>query len=66
MGVQQGERDPPRGKRLLAQPDQHARVLADRVEEDRALEPGDHLTEDVDALCLEHIEVRQLIAFHRL
>ena len=44
-------------ERLLRQPQQHRRVLADRVEHHRPLELGDHLAHDVDALGFERAQV---------
>ena len=53
VDVQQRKRNRPRVERLLRQPQQHRRVLADRVQHHRPLELGDHLAHDVDALGLE-------------
>ena len=57
VDVQQRERDRARIERLLRQPQQHRRVLADRIEHHRPLELGDHLAHDVDALGLERREM---------
>ena len=57
VDVQQRERNRARIERLLRQPQQHRRVLADRVEHHRPLELGDHLAHDVDALGLERAQV---------
>ena len=48
VDVQQRERDRAGIKRLLRQPQQDRRVLADRVQHHRPLELGDHLAHDVD------------------
>ena len=57
VDVQQRERNRPGVERLLRQPQQHRRVLADRIEHHRPLELGDHLAHDVDALGLERPQV---------
>ena len=44
-------------KRLLRQPQQDRRVLADRIQHHRPLELGDDLAHDVDALGLERAQV---------
>ncbi len=59
VDVQQRERNRPGIERLLRQPQQHRRVLADRVEHHRPLELGDHLAHDVDALGLERAQMVQ-------
>ena len=43
---------------------QHCRVLADAVEHDRLLEFRDHLTDDVDALGFELLEVGKAVVRH--
>ena len=53
VDVQQRERNRPGIERLLRQPQQDRRVLADRVQHHRPLELGDDLAHDVDALGLE-------------
>ncbi len=57
VDVQQRKRDRARVERLLREPQQHRRVLADRIEHHRPLELGDHLAHDVNALGLERPEV---------
>ena len=57
VDVQQRERDRARIERLLRQPEQDRRVLADRVEHHRPLELGDDLAQDVDALGFERAQV---------
>ena len=42
----------------------HRRVLADRVEHHRVLELGRHLADDVDALGLELLQMRQQVSAH--
>ena len=56
VDVQQRERNWPGIERLLRQPQQHRRVLADRVEHHRPFELRDHLPDDVDALGLERAQ----------
>ena len=51
-------------KRLHRQPHHHRRVLADRVQHHRVLELGRHLADDVDALGLELLQMRQSVAAH--
>jgi hypothetical protein len=38
---------------LLSQPQEHGRILADRIEQDRPLALGDHLAQNMDAFCLQ-------------
>ena len=57
VDVQERKRDRARIERLLRQPQQHRRVLADRIEHHRPLELGDHLAHDVDAFGLERPQV---------
>ena len=59
--VHEGERDLPGVKRLLRQPQEHGGVLADRVEEDRALELRHDLAQHVDALGLQMTDVTQRV-----
>ena len=47
-------------ERLLRQPKQDRRVLADRVEHHRAFELGDDLADDVDAFRLERPQMVEL------
>ena len=60
VDVEQRERNGPRIKRFLGQTEEHRRILADRVEHDRALELGGDLANDVDALRLERAQMVQL------
>ena len=59
VDVQQRERNRARVERLLRQPQQHGRVLADGVEHHRPLELGDDLAHDVNALGFERPQVVQ-------
>ena len=62
VDVQQREGNRAGIERLLRQPQQDRRVLADRVEHHRPLELGDHLPHDVDALGFER---PQVVVLHR-
>ena len=62
VDVQERERDRRRIERLLRKSQHHAAVLADRVEHHRVLELGCDLSNDLDALVLELLEMCQLIA----
>jgi hypothetical protein len=57
VDVEQGKRDGRRVERLLCEAQHDRRVLADRIEHDRALELGHDLPDDVEALGLEQPEV---------
>ena len=60
VDVEQRERDRARVERLLRQPQQDRRVLADRIEHHRPLELGHHLAHDVDAFGLQGAQMVQL------
>ena len=64
VDVQERERQPAGMKRLHGQADHDRRILADRIEHDRILELGRHLTDDVDALGLELTEVGEAVSAH--
>ncbi len=51
-----------RVERLQRQLDHHGRVLADRVQHDRILELRGHLADDVNALGLQLLQMRQTVA----
>jgi hypothetical protein len=59
VDVEQRERQRRGRERLLGQPHQHRRVLADRVQHHRPLELGHHLAQHVEALGLELAQVRE-------
>jgi hypothetical protein len=60
VDVHHRERDAGGPERLLGQAQHHRRVLAAREEEDRLLELGRDLPDDVDGLGLEHVQMREL------
>src|ERR1035437_2373656 len=60
VAVHRRERQPSRPEGLLGQAEHDRRVLPAREEEDRVLELGRDLPQDVDRLGLEGVEVRQL------
>ena len=60
VDVHHRERDPGRPERLLGQAQHDRGVLAAREQQHRLLELGRDLTEDVDRLGLERVEVREL------
>ena len=62
--VHQRERKLVRIERLLGQPEHDRRVLADRVEHHGVLELRNHLSEDMDALGLQLLQMCQVIAGH--
>src|SRR5262249_34929056 len=51
----------PRGKGLLGEPQQHGRVLADRVQEHRPIELRGDLSHHMDALRLQVTEVAERV-----
>ncbi|MPN38590.1 hypothetical protein SDC9_186114 [bioreactor metagenome] len=55
--MQQLERQPPRIERLARQVNQHAGILADGIEQDRALELADRVAENLNALRLKLAEL---------
>ncbi len=61
VDVHDRERDPTRPEGFLGQPEHDHRVLAPREEQDRALELGRHLPDDVDGLRLDVLELGQLV-----
>ena len=64
IDVQQRERQRARVERLHGEPHHDRRVLADRVQHHRVLELGRHLADDVDALGLELLQMRQQVPAH--
>ena len=59
VDVQEREGRPRREKRFLGQVRHDRGVLTDRVEHHRVVELSDRLPDDVDALGLELLEVRE-------
>jgi hypothetical protein len=57
VDVQQREGDRAGVERLLRQPQQDRRVLADRIEHHRPFELGHHFAHDVDALGFQRAQV---------
>ncbi len=57
--MEQRERQRAREEGLPGKVQHHRRILADRIEHHRALRLGDGFAQDVDALGLEPVEMRQ-------
>ena len=55
--VEEREGDGARVKGLLREPQEHGRILPNRIEHDGTLEFGHHFTQDMDALRLERSQV---------
>src|SRR5262245_11830937 len=60
VDVQERERQPGRRERLEGKVEEDGRILADRVQHDRMAALGDRLANDVDALRLELLQMREL------
>ena len=59
VDMEQREGQRAREERLLGKMQHHRRILADRIEHHRAIGLGDRLAQDVNALGLEPIEMRE-------
>jgi hypothetical protein len=65
VDVQQRERQGRRLERFLCKVQHHCTVFAHRVEHDRVVAFGDDLANDVNALGLETLQVRENLRFGR-